>query len=644
MTFLKPTLMVSELKVFQQGHEAFSCLFHKGVNVLRGRNSSGKTTIMDLLAFSLGAENIKWKPEALLCSMTLVEVSLNGKPACFKREISEESMRPMSIFWGNMAQAIESSPSQWETYPFRRSEQSLSFSQIILNALELPLAQGDGASILTMHQILRILYADQPSLHSPIFRSDSFDKPLTRETIGDYICGIFDDKLYSSQIRLKQVDVELAKRISELKSIFLILGRSGQSENLHYIDEKITELENRRMSLLDKLSQIKNRSYELANDNKADKDKTSNIRKALNKAKALVQKNKSDIESLKLDIADSEMFVNELEERLLNLNESGEAKKYFGSVKFNFCPSCLSEIDIADENCCGLCKSHLPKGKESSQLLRMRNEISVQLKESKFLLEHKYKKLSELQLKSPQLDKEAKKLVQDFDISINNWESSFEIEFEKVSKEIGAIEEEINQSYEHKKLHTVITDLQQSRDALQKEKEELTSLVESLQNKEQSRRNDIAETVSNIAIRLLKEDLERQSEFIDAKNVSFSFYENSVTVNGSINFSESSAVVLRHIFHLSLLSASQKKEYMRLPRFMMLDGIDDGGMEKERSHNLQQIIVKETSNYENDFQLIFATSEINPEYENSSLTVGRHFKTEARSLDINKTAITGTLI
>ncbi|MCW6540284.1 AAA family ATPase [Yersinia ruckeri] len=639
MTFLNPTFMVNELKVFQHGHEAFGCKFHKGVNVLRGRNSSGKTTIMDLLAYSIGAENIKWKPEALLCTSTITEVSLNEEPACFKREISTDTQRPLSIFWGKMEDALQSSPLQWETYPFRRSEKSLSFSQIIFNALNMPLAQGEGASILTMHQILRVLYADQPSLHSPIFRIDSFDKALTRETVGDYLSGIFDDKLYSSQIRLKQVDVELTKRIAELNSIFTILGRSGQSENIHFIDEKIQELSIERRRLLERLSDIKSGQLSNSDNKKADKEKTISLRKALNKAKSLEVKNKDEIDSLLFDIADSEMFINELESRLKNINESGKAREYFGGVEFQFCPGCLSELEHSSNDCCHLCKSDASIGKDAPQLLRMTNEIAVQLQESRYLLNHKVEKLSELKKAAPSLQKEVKKLIQEYDSVSQNWESSFEIEFEKISRELGGVEEEIKQAYEHKKLSSVIEELQKSRDSLQSEKEKLVSLIESLQNKEEKTKSDISSLIENIIIRLLKLDLDLQVEFIEARQVKFSFEDNTVYVNGSKNFSESSAVILRHIFHLALLSASLKKSYMRLPRFMMLDGIDDGGMEKGRSHNLQKIIVDEASTYEHDFQLIFATSEINPEYEDTELTVGRYFNPNARSLNVNYTAI-----
>ncbi|MGY6037803.1 AAA family ATPase [Aeromonas sp. AE23HZ002T15] len=639
MTFLKPSFSVSRLKVFQQGHEAFSCDFHKGVNVIRGRNSSGKTTIMDLLAFSIGAENIRWKPQALLCSSTLTEVFLNDKPACFRREITTETLRPLSVFWGTMSEALESSPSQWETYPFKRTEKTLSFSQVILNALDMPLAQGEGASILTMHQILRVLYADQPSVHSPIFRNDIFDKALTRETVGDYLCGIFDDTLYSSLIRLKQVESELSTKITELRSIFSVLGRSGQSEHIHFIQERIEILEKEKIALHNKLSALKEESISDRSNRTADRDKTTELRKKLNKAKSDELKVIDLISTLEIEIADSEMFINELEARHNELCESGIARDYFSNVHFQFCPSCLSELHSTPNAGCSLCKSDVPEGSDAPQLLRMKNEISVQLKESKHLMEHNINKLSELKLSAPTLKKNVQRLVNEYALVSRSWEDAYEIEFEKLTRELGRIDEEIKQAHSTQKLNDVIIDLQNKRDTLQSEKEQLTSLIESLQGKEESRKADISSAIERAMIRLLKLDLPLQTEFITPNNISFSFVDNEVYVNGSKNFSESSAVVLRHIFHLALLTSSLEKEYMRLPRFLMLDGIDDGGMEKERSHNLQRIIVEETASYEHDFQLIYATSEINPDYDDTDLIVSRYFNPEDRSLNINYTAL-----
>jgi len=115
---------------------------------------------------------------------------------------------------------------------------------------------------------------------------------------------------------------------------------------------------------------------------------------------------------------------------------------------------------------------------------------------------------------------------------------------------------------------------------------------------------------------------------------STSLIESRASTSTTRATSESSAVVLRHIFHLALLTASVRKPFMRVPRFIMLDGIDDGGMEEERSHRLQQIIVDECTAYEFESQVIFATSDINSALEESNLVVGRFFTPEARSLDV----------
>lgn len=182
----------------------------------------------------------------------------------------------------------------------------------------------------------------------------------------------------------------------------------------------------------------------------------------------------------------------------------------------------------------------------------------------------------------------------------------------------------------------MIQELQQQRDILASELAKLENDVESLEAAQASRKIEVSKTIEKHMIRLLKEDLPLQPEFINANKVRYDFEENSVYVNDSGNFSESSTVVLRHIFHLALLTTSIELEFMRVPRFMMLDGIDDGGMEQNRSHNLQSLIVRECSKYTKDYQVIFATSEIHPDFESSGMVVSRFFNPQNRSLEIKQ--------
>ncbi|ELY5801088.1 AAA family ATPase [Cronobacter sakazakii] len=632
MTFIKPTLIVNRLSVFQNGHRAFDCVFHKGVNIIRGRNSSGKTTIMDMLAFSLGAENIRWKPQALKCTSTIVEVSLNDEKACFKRDISPEPMRPLYIYWGGMTKALEAGVHEWELYPFKRSESKISFTQAIFNALSMPLAQGAGSSNLTLHQVLRVLYADQPSVHSPIFRFDRFDNALTRETVGGYLCGVFNDELYNAQLNLREVETELTKKVSELKSIFNVLGRSGQAPDIQGIDEKINEL--------NELRELENKKITdgfvfLQNNENDSENRLDSLRDELNKAKGAAAKIKSKIQSLEFEISDSEMFISELKDRLKNLEQSGETRAIFDSMNFEFCPSCLSKIDALNSNhVCHLCKSEQSDDKAANQLLRMKNELTLQIKESLQLMTRRKDELIRLKREVPLAESNLKKLEQDFFKESNHWSSPQETALGEVYRSIGRLDEEIKRAYEDKKLIVVINELQERRDELQAEKNRLDDLIDLYEKTEQKLKDKIYTSISTIAQELLQEDLPLQKEFMSPESVEFSFTDNSVYVNGSKNFSESSAVVLRHIFHLALLSASMENASMRVPRFMMLDGIDDGGMEKDRSHNLQQIIIDECSRYEFDYQLIFATSEINPKFSESEYVVGEYYSPDNYSLKI----------
>jgi len=64
-------------------------------------------------------------------------------------------------------------------------------------------------------------------------------------------------------------------------------------------------------------------------------------------------------------------------------------RSYFGNMRFRFCPNCLSKLPEARADAAHwhLCITPLGDGRGDTQLLRMRNELSIQLKESTSLIE-----------------------------------------------------------------------------------------------------------------------------------------------------------------------------------------------------------------------------------------------------------------
>lgn len=104
----EPTIALSRLVVTKGGVRVYDETFHLGLNVIRGENGSGKTTIADFIFFGLGGDTPQWRAEAALCDYVYAEVQINGEKVTFRRQVESEKLRPMSIFWGDFEKAATS--------------------------------------------------------------------------------------------------------------------------------------------------------------------------------------------------------------------------------------------------------------------------------------------------------------------------------------------------------------------------------------------------------------------------------------------------------------------------------------------------------------------------------------------------------
>ena len=197
---------MKRLVVERNGTAVYDELFHVGVNVIRGENSSGKSTILNFIYYGLGGDLSDWSEIALLCTRVIVEVSLNGLVATLSREISNQNGQPMEIFGGSL-EASQSAPrADWTRYPYRRSASLESFSQALFRLLEIPEVASDVSGNLTIHQIMRLLYSDQLSPVENLFRYEGrFDPPTLRDAIGRLLAGGYEGKLYENDVKLREL-------------------------------------------------------------------------------------------------------------------------------------------------------------------------------------------------------------------------------------------------------------------------------------------------------------------------------------------------------------------------------------------------------------------------------------------------------
>lgn len=242
MTLFKPTLKVNRLAVFKGGRAVYDQNFHNGVNIIRGvGNSTGKSTIADFLFFSLGGDVSKWKPEAASCDFVVAEISFNAIPLTLRRKISDQKNQPMDIFWGDMSAALVSAVIGWEVYPFRRSSEKESFSQVLFRALELPEARSDTDSNITMHQLLRLLFVDQMTPPDSLFITEQFDSPFTRRTIFDLLIGLYDDSVFADELKLRAARKKAEEAKTAMDALSGAMKDLEQELNPDVLEKSINE-------------------------------------------------------------------------------------------------------------------------------------------------------------------------------------------------------------------------------------------------------------------------------------------------------------------------------------------------------------------------------------------------------------------
>jgi hypothetical protein len=122
---------------------------------------------------------------------------------------------------------------------------------------------------------------------------------------------------------------------------------------------------------------------------------------------------------------------------------------------------------------------------------------------------------------------------------------------------------------------------------------------------------------------LLRNDLRRQNSFEDPQNIQFDFSFNSITADGHTYFSATSRLILKSSFLLRLFAAATKDSSFRHPRFVMIDTIEDKGMEPERSHNFQNEILRVSKEAESEHQIIYPTAMISPALDDEDFIIGR---------------------
>lgn len=623
MTRFDPSLLVHRLYVERDNQPVYDERFHAGVNIIRGENSSGKSTVLNFLFYSLGGDLSDWSEVARLCTRVMVEVAFNGKVATLSREISSEAGQPMDIFGGTMAAALEAPRSEWTRYPYKRSSSRESFSQTIFRLLQMPEVGNDTSGNITIHQVLRLLYADQLSPVGNIFKFERFDPPDLRVAIGRLLCGAYDNQLYQNGQRIRELSKEFDAVNAELRSLLAVLGKAQEGMTLSWVTAQRKVLSDRQTALRQEIEDAERQMFATAHKDEltlhAQERAYTEVQEQQIRIGALQERQ----DALSLTMADSGAFIVSLEQKLTALNDANLVAEHLGDVEFKACPACFAPIDnISTEHACHLCKTPFDNDRVKARIVALINDTALQLKQSRTLQSRR--------------EGELRKIADELSSAHEAWRiasvrlqetrklpsSDIQEALRALQRQSGYLEREIEDLENQATIVQLVDELSTRKANLNAVMTRLHSENEA-REAEQTKRLSIAYTGIADAVRaLLHKDLPRQDAYRDAKDIQFDFGANSITVDGVSYFSASSRAILKSSFFVGFLAASLKYNFFRHPRFLMLDTIEDKGMEEVRSHNFQRLLVEISQAATVQHQIIYATAMIAPELDSAAFVVG----------------------
>lgn len=635
---LNPSLIITRLTVKRDEHIAYDEAFHAGVNVIRGENSSGKSTIMNFLFYGLGGDLYEWSDLALLCTDVWTEVQINGHPATLRREVGQTSRTAMEIFSGAYDEAVQAPAESWTRYPYQRSAQKESFSQALFRLMGMPDVAGEGSGNITMHQILRLLYSDQLSPIDNLFRLEpvAADSPNLREIIGNLLCGAYNDQIYELQIKLRLEEKEFSDVSSDLRSIIAILRGGDRGTGLKWVEEQRARIIKERDAKLAQIAEAEQAYYVKQQDD----DVSRNAHKALYIKVQNLQRRLNDISSeinaLEFEIADSSRFIRSLEDRIETLRDARSVSNHFEAFVFLSCPACFAEIEETDEiGACHLCKTPFDTERARERIVGLMNEAAIQLKQSRILQDKRSAKLADLQSAYEATEEEWRRAARELQALEVLPSTEARDRLRELHRNLGYLDRELDDVESQLELAQRIDELRNRREVLNASIERTKERIDELRAAHYRRLTEAHRRIEKNIIYFLTRDLRRQDSFENPQSVDFSFRENRISVDGESYVSASSRVILKNSFVVAFLKSAMEDPKFRHPRILMLDTTEDKGMEVQRSENFQNLILEMSRTSDVTHQVIYATAMPSNDIQDDDL-IGDHSTRDSGTLKIHR--------
>ena len=539
----------------------------------------------------------------------------------------------MDVYWGDAAAALKAPFGAWTTYQYAQVGDKESFSRVIFRMMGLPEVRGPLDSQLTMHQLLRLVFVDQKSPQDTIFRTELFDSPVKREAVGEFALGTLDARIYEKQEALRVLQARLAEVRAQLHSLRAALREAGQDWSEGDIARAEAALANRKARIDTQIASLQAGRLGAARTERAARSAVERAAQKLQDAKLATKTTQNAITDTKLEIADSDLFLASLKHRADSVSDATKTHAALGAISFVYCPSCYAPVDASEEGACSLCKHKTVDGDQTFHVGKVRQELAQQIKESRSLQGMRRSRLRHLEAELQIQMQQQSSAQREYDSASTAITSSGEAALAALSVEFGQCDKEAESLVEKREMLKLLTRLGTEQGSITGQIKTTEDEIAFLRSTQNDRRAKAHGAIQRTGVSILQQDAQEET-FRDAMELRFDFGADSIHLNGRRNFSDSSLVYLKNTFHLAVLLSSLELDFMRYPRLVIFDNIEDKGMVASRSQAFQTELARLSEAASVEHQIIYTTSMVSDEFRNSPRVVGPFYTKEHKTLQL----------
>lgn len=588
-----------------------------GINILEGKNGTGKTTFSELICYGLGIYSYQFDPKEDSIHKEIIEDTNNY--VLLEMWLSGQLFK-VKRFFKNNSIIVEDNNGNVEVFPIYRREGKTIFSDWLLSKLGIEVVeiyQGSKKFKISISDLFRLIHYDQESLPRRIYkehRNDGnfiADSLYIRKVIFELLTGYQFSEYYHDLGELYKFERErdAAKTVVDNYEVIVVqMGLESALLNKELIQTKLVENQYQLDKALSYKEGLKSASYD---SSKLHQDIKS-IRKELfdiegERSKWIVKRRKLVVEQKNLYSLQEDTIL-----EVTQITKIIASNNKLNLFQPNTCPCCLRNVDRQKNEC--ICGAELDDyqyerffytSDEYTDILNSKNKSLDTIKMAISSCEREKASVEEelkiLEERSKKLEAQLQTIESEIKIYTND------VEMTRVNDSILEIQSKQKQFEQQlvvcSKYSTLVSDWKTKST-------KYDGLKEKVEGMERQLKRTVKETLKTFNT-IYNQLLIDSSPDADITRAEITDNDYLPIINDGEYKQASSNVPKRFMYFLTLLKMSIANKKMPFPRFLLIDTPENLGIDNE---NLEKVISSLTPAPTNDetkdslnFQVILTT-------------------------------------